>query len=156
MNMIQHSEDIKAGIRHGFQDGTSKLAQRKCYGYEVSADGELVINEREAEVVRWIFEQYAEGKSLGKIADGLSRQGIPPPRPASSNGTERQSTSRCQMRSTPAGCCCKRQQAAGTIRDMKLDTSTTILMRRSSPIICSMRFKRSGSSGQGTLKRRLP
>ena len=79
MNMIQHSEEIKAGLRQGFQDGTSKLAQRKCYGYEVSADGELVINEKEAEVVRWIFEQYAEGKSLGKIADGLARQGIPSP-----------------------------------------------------------------------------
>ena len=79
MNMIQHSEEIKAGLRQGFQDGTSKLAQRKCYGYEVSADGELVINKKEAEVVRWIFEQYAEGKSLGKIADGLARQGIPSP-----------------------------------------------------------------------------
>ena len=79
MNQIQHSEEIKAGLRQSFQDGTSKLAQRKCYGYEVSADGELVINAREAGVVRWIFEQYIEGKSLGKIADGLSRQGIPSP-----------------------------------------------------------------------------
>ncbi|MBR3561946.1 MAG: recombinase family protein [Oscillospiraceae bacterium] len=79
MNMIQHSEEIKAGLRQGFRDGTSKLAQRKCYGYEVSADGELAINKKEAEVVRWIFEQYAEGKSLGKIADGLARQGIPSP-----------------------------------------------------------------------------
>ena len=76
MNRIRHSEDIKAGLRQGFQDGTSKLAQRKCYGYDVSADGELVVNEEEAEVVRRIFEQYAEGKSLGKIADGLARQGI--------------------------------------------------------------------------------
>ena len=79
MNKIKHSEDIKAGLRQGFQDGTSKMAQRKCYGYEVSADGKLVINERKAEVVRWIFEQYAEGKSLGKIVDGLARQGIPSP-----------------------------------------------------------------------------
>ena len=79
MNIIQRSESIKKGLRQGFQDGTSELAQRKCYGYEVSADSELVINEREAEVVRWIFEQYAEGKSLGKIADGLARQGIPSP-----------------------------------------------------------------------------
>ena len=79
MNRIQHSEEIKAGLRQGFRDGTSKLAQRKCYGYEVSADGELAINKKEAEVVRWIFEQYAEGKSLGKIADGLARQGIPSP-----------------------------------------------------------------------------
>lgn len=79
MNKIQHSEDIKAGLRQSFQDGSSKLAQRKCYGYEVSAGGGLVVNEEEAAVVRWIFEQYAEGKSLGKIADGFARQGIPSP-----------------------------------------------------------------------------
>ena len=79
MNKIQHSEEIKAGLCQGFQDGTSKLAQRKCCGYEASADGELVINEKEAEVIRWIFAQYAEGESLGKIADSLARQGIPSP-----------------------------------------------------------------------------
>ena len=79
MNSIQHSEDIKAGLRRGFQNGTSKLAQRKCYGYDVSVDGELVVNEEEAAVVRWMFEQYAAGKSLGKIADGLARQRIPSP-----------------------------------------------------------------------------
>lgn len=38
MNKIKHSEDIKAGLRQDFRDGTSKLAQRKCYGYEVNAD----------------------------------------------------------------------------------------------------------------------
>ena len=79
MNRIKHSEDIKAGLRQGFQDGTSKLAQRKCYGYELNADGELVIDEKEAKMVRWIFEQYVEGQSLGKIADGLALQGIPSP-----------------------------------------------------------------------------
>ena len=79
MNQIQHSEEIKTGLRQSFQDGTSKLAQRKCYGYNVGPDGGLVINNEEANVVRWIFEQYTGGKSLGKIADGLARQGIPSP-----------------------------------------------------------------------------
>ena len=79
MNSFQHSEDIKAGLRRGFQEGISKLAQRKCYGYDVSANGELVIDAKEAAVVRWIFEQYAAGKSLGKIANGLALQHIPSP-----------------------------------------------------------------------------
>ena len=52
MNIVQRSESIKAELREGFRDGTSKLAQRKCYGYDVGPDGELVINECEAEVVR--------------------------------------------------------------------------------------------------------
>lgn len=42
------------------------MARRKCYGYEVDPDGELVVNPGEAQVVCWIFEQYLSGKSLGK------------------------------------------------------------------------------------------
>jgi len=76
MNTIQKSEAIKVGLRKGFQDGSSKMAHRKCYGYEVSPDGELVVNPDEAQVVCWIFEQYLSGKSLGKIAASLERQDI--------------------------------------------------------------------------------
>lgn len=77
MNVIQRSEAIKAGLRKGFQDGSSKMAHRKCYGYEVGSDGELMVNPDEAKVVYWIFEQYLAGNSLGKIAAGLEGQGIP-------------------------------------------------------------------------------
>ena len=76
MNIIEKSESIRAGLRKGFQDGTSKMAQRRCYGYDTGPDGELVINPDEAVVVRWIFERYLNGDSLGKIATGLEEQGI--------------------------------------------------------------------------------
>ena len=76
MNVIQTSEAIKAGLRKGFQDGSSKMVRRKCYGYDVGPDGELAVNPDEAQVVCWIFEQYLSGKSLGKIAAGLEQQGI--------------------------------------------------------------------------------
>lgn len=79
MNMIQKSEAIKSGLRKGFQDGSSKMAKRKCYGYDVDPDGELAVNPDEAKVVRWIFERYLVGDSLGKIAAGLEKQGIPSP-----------------------------------------------------------------------------
>ena len=79
MNVIQKSEAIKTGLRKGFQDGSSKMAKRKCYGYTINSDGELEINPDEAKVVSWIFEQYLAGDSLGKIAAGLERQGIPSP-----------------------------------------------------------------------------
>lgn len=78
MNIIQKSESIRTGLRKGFQDGTSKMAQRRCYGYDTGPDGELVINPDEAVVVR-IFERYLNGDSLGKIAAGLEEQGIPSP-----------------------------------------------------------------------------
>ena len=79
MNVILKSEAIKSGLRKGFQDGSSKMAKRKCYGYDINPDGELTVNPDEAKVVCWIFEQYLAGNSLGKIAAGLERKGIPSP-----------------------------------------------------------------------------
>ena len=79
MNTLKKSESIKTSLRQGFQDGSSKMARRKCYGYTVGSDGQLVINFNEAQIVRWIFERYLAGDSLGKIAFGLERQGIPSP-----------------------------------------------------------------------------
>ena len=79
MNIIEKSESIRTGLRKGFQDGTSKLAQRRCYGYDIGPDGELVVNPDEAAIVRWIFDRYLSGNSLGKIAAGLEEQGIPSP-----------------------------------------------------------------------------
>ena len=79
MNTIQKSETIKNVLRKRFQDGSSKMAKRKCYGYDVDPDGELAVNPDEAKVVRWIFERYLVGDSLGKIAAGLEKQGIPSP-----------------------------------------------------------------------------
>ena len=79
MNVILKSEAIKSGLRKDFQDGSSKMAKRKCYGYDINPDGELTVNPDEAKVVCWIFEQYLAGNSLGKIVAGLERQGIPSP-----------------------------------------------------------------------------
>ena len=76
MNVIQKSEAIKAGLRKGFRDGSSKMACRKCYGYEVGPDGGLVVNPDEAQVVCWIFKRYLAGDSLGKIVLGLKQQCI--------------------------------------------------------------------------------
>ena len=79
MHAIEKSKAIRTGLRKGFQDGTSKMALRKCYGYDVGADGELVINPDEAAIVHWIFESYLNGDSLGKIATGLEERSIPSP-----------------------------------------------------------------------------
>ena len=76
MKSFQKSESIKAGLRKSFQDGSSKMARRRCYGYQTAPDGTLVIDHQEAGVVLWIFQQYKAGKSLGKIAAGLEKQGI--------------------------------------------------------------------------------
>ena len=79
MKDIEKSKPIRDGLQRGFRDGTSKMAQRRCYGYDTDPDGELVINPDEAAVARWIFDRYLSGNSLGKIAAGLEEQGIPSP-----------------------------------------------------------------------------
>ena len=79
MNLFQKSESIKAGLRKSFQGGNAKMAKRKCYGYNIDSHGDLIIDPEAARVVQWIFKEYAEGKSLGKIAAGLEKQGIPSP-----------------------------------------------------------------------------
>lgn len=43
MNSIGKSEEIKAGLQGGFQHGSFKMAHRRCYGYDIVADGKLVI-----------------------------------------------------------------------------------------------------------------
>ena len=89
MNMMQESEAIKKGLGKGFRDGSSKMTQRKCHGYEVGTDGELTVNPDEAQVVDWIFEWYLAGDSLWIIAAGLERQGILSP-PADPDGIVKQ------------------------------------------------------------------
>lgn len=76
MNIIEKGESIRAGLRKGFQDGTSKMAQRRCYGYDTDLDGGVVINPDETVVIRWIFERYLNGDSLGMIAAGLEQKNI--------------------------------------------------------------------------------
>jgi site-specific DNA recombinase len=45
-------------------------------GYDKNEDGELVINEEQAELVRRVFSEYFEGKNYNSIAKGLIKDGI--------------------------------------------------------------------------------
>lgn len=58
MKIITKSEQITEGLRKSFQTAGCKMANRVCYGYDAQSDGELVIQETEAVVVRWIFACY--------------------------------------------------------------------------------------------------
>ena len=55
------SENIKWGIKQRAASGTSKLYDRKCYGYKHDKDGKLVIDEQKAENVKLIFDLYLSG-----------------------------------------------------------------------------------------------
>ena len=45
-------------------------------GYDKNKDGELIINEKEAELVRRVFAEYLDGKSYAAIAKGLMKDKI--------------------------------------------------------------------------------
>jgi len=73
------SAAIKWGLKCGFESGESKLYTRKCYGYNQSEIGELLINEEQAVVVRRIFELYLSGYSVDMIMQELASNNIKSP-----------------------------------------------------------------------------
>jgi len=79
INYINQSERITEGVRKSFKSVDCKMANRNCYGYDTTFSGELIINEEEVKVARWIFESYLAGDSLGRIATGLQKQNISSP-----------------------------------------------------------------------------
>ncbi len=75
------------GQKGRVRDG--KLAGGNAYGYDVlpatqvngkAEHGDRAINRAEAEVVRRVFSDYAQGISAGKIAEALNLEKIPGPR----------------------------------------------------------------------------
>ena len=55
MMHIDKSTQITEGIRQSFRSTDCKMENRICYGYTTAADGELVINDTEAKIVRWLL-----------------------------------------------------------------------------------------------------
>jgi len=72
---VSIAENSKWSVKRRFQNGTYKIACSP-YGYD-AVSGELVVNEQQAEIVRFIFSEILSGKSLYKIADELNRRSIP-------------------------------------------------------------------------------
>lgn len=70
------SENIKWGIKQRAASGTSKLYDRKCYGYKHDKDGKLVIDEQKAENVKLIFDLYLRGQSVIGIIKELEKRRI--------------------------------------------------------------------------------
>lgn len=72
---VSLSESTKWGIKKRFQRGSYKLSQPP-YGYDY-IDGDLVVNQKEASIVKRIFEEVMSGKSVYRISLELSDEGIP-------------------------------------------------------------------------------
>jgi len=67
------------GKRRSFADGKVSLAYSSFLGYKQGEDDNLEIVEKEAEVVRRIYNEFLAGKTACDIATRLTQDGIPTP-----------------------------------------------------------------------------
>ena len=70
------SQNVKMGIQFRYQQGKVQINHNRFLGYTKDADGNLVIDPEQAEIVKRIYREYLEGLSMDKIAAGLERDGI--------------------------------------------------------------------------------
>lgn len=70
------SENTTWGQRKRMADGHGCLGFSRFMGYDRGPNGEFVINEEQAEIVRRIFNEYLGGKSTAQVAKSLTDDGI--------------------------------------------------------------------------------
>lgn len=70
------SENTRWGVVRRFENGKMIVNHNKFMGYTKNENGDLVIVQEEAEIVRLIFRLYLEGYSAGKISQYLEKNGI--------------------------------------------------------------------------------
>lgn len=70
------SQNVKLGLQFRYQNGQVQINHNRFLGYTKDADGHLIIDPEQAEVVKRIYREYLEGLSMDKIAAGLEHDGI--------------------------------------------------------------------------------
>ena len=70
------SQNVKLGLQYRYQQGQVQVNHNRFLGYTKDADGHLVIDPEQAEIVKRIYREYLQGLSMDKIAAGLEADGI--------------------------------------------------------------------------------
>ena len=71
------SENTAWGIRSKFQQGIPHINCESLLGYDKDDNGNLIINEEQAAIVRRIYRDYLEGWQPTEIARHLNEEGVP-------------------------------------------------------------------------------
>ena len=71
-----NSENAKWSLQKRFQRGKPHCPTKYFLGYDKDEDGNLVINEEQAVIVRRIYKDYLSGKGFTLIAKGLMKDGF--------------------------------------------------------------------------------
>lgn len=73
------SENCTWGMRKRFADGKVTVPFQRFLGYDRGEDGNLIINEEQARIVRKIYGLFLQGRSPYQIAKLLTEEGVPTP-----------------------------------------------------------------------------
>ena len=73
------SENVTWGQRKRFADGKVSMPYKRFLGYAKGKDGQPVIVEEEAKVVREIYDLFLSGKTPQSIARMFTKRGVPTP-----------------------------------------------------------------------------
>ncbi|SHH39920.1 recombinase family protein [Clostridium grantii] len=71
------SENSTWGIRRRFEQGKLHINHKKFLGYDKDEECNLIINEKQAKIVRRIYKEYLDGKGTNRIAKEFEAEGIP-------------------------------------------------------------------------------
>lgn len=72
-------ENVTWAKRKNAADGKASLAYKRFLGYDKGPDGQLVVNHKESEVVKYIYREFMKGKTANCIAKLLKGKNIPTP-----------------------------------------------------------------------------
>ncbi|MDD4378227.1 MAG: recombinase family protein [Eubacteriales bacterium] len=70
------SENSTWGIRRRFEQGKVIVNHKKFLGYDKDENGNLIINEKQAKIVKRIYKDYLDGKGPNRIAKELEEEGV--------------------------------------------------------------------------------
>lgn len=70
------SENSTWGIRRRFEKGQHKMSTKRFLGYDTDEDGKLVINRKQAVIVKRLYCEFLSGKTVDYIKRIFEREGI--------------------------------------------------------------------------------
>lgn len=71
------SDNLKWRVKRKFQRGELIINTTRFLGYDRDEFGELIINEKQAKIVRRIFIEYLKGKGTSAIAKEFNKEKVP-------------------------------------------------------------------------------
>jgi DNA invertase Pin-like site-specific DNA recombinase len=70
------SENSTWGIRRRFEKGQHKMSTKRFLGYDTDEDGKLIVNQKQAEIVKRLFAEYLHGKTTDYIKRIFESEGV--------------------------------------------------------------------------------